>query len=394
MPLLFEPLNRYETNLLNRVDDSMLLLKHLRAQNVKLLCDLFHMNIEESSVADALRLAGPRLGHIHFADSNRRAVGFGLARLAGHGRLAVGDLGGAAIAMVDRDDPLDAVQLDGGGEIIPKCLVPLLERRGDDADRRAGDDELAELAGQVLLDGISVHRFLHARIDALIDTGIAAGIRPTELASLVSVRAYYRDSIGARTRIVMIGLFTDATASYARFIAARLGNDVTVEPLTISAIEHDSDARARANSADLAITFVNRQREVMALVQNTKVVSIAFTPSEKTRKSLAALDSLARVAVISRFPDFLPIMKAGVQRFAPHVAQLTGATLETPELDQILAASDVVVFASGAEAVMARLQTGIPAIEYRHAPDTAEIERVVVPLIRKDVAVDEERKAS
>jgi hypothetical protein len=68
--------------------------------------------------------------------------------------------------MIDRDDPLDAVQLDGGGEIVPKCLVPLLEGRGDDADRRAGDDELAELAGQVLLDGISVHRFLHARIDA------------------------------------------------------------------------------------------------------------------------------------------------------------------------------------------------------------------------------------
>ena len=64
----------------------------------------------------------------------------------------------------------------------------------------------------------------------------------------------------------MIGLFPDATASYARFIAARLGTGVTVEPLTISAIERDADARARANSADLAVTFVNRQREVMALV--------------------------------------------------------------------------------------------------------------------------------
>ena len=125
---------------------------------------------------------------------------------------------------------------------------------------------------------------LHARIDALIDTAIAAGIRPTELASLVSVRAHYRVSIGARTRIVVIGLFTDATASYARFIATRLGDGVTVEPLTISAIEHDLAARARANSADLAITFVNRQREVMLLVQNTKVVSIAFTPSEETRR--------------------------------------------------------------------------------------------------------------
>jgi DNA-binding transcriptional regulator YhcF (GntR family) len=235
---------------------------------------------------------------------------------------------------------------------------------------------------------------LHDRIDALIDTGIALGIRPAELASLVSARAFYRDSIGARTRIVMIGLFTDATASYARFIAARLGSGITVEPLTISAIECDADVRARANSADLAVTFVNRQREVMALVQNTKVVSIAFTPSEETRKSLAALDSLARVAVISRFPDFLPIMKAGVQRFAPHVAQLTGATLETPELEQVLAAADVVVFASGAEEVIAKLHTDVPAIEYRHAPDTAEIERVLVPLIKGMSAVNEERKAS
>jgi sugar phosphate isomerase/epimerase len=35
------------------------------------------MNIEESSLADALRAAGPRLGHVHFVDSNRRAAGFG-----------------------------------------------------------------------------------------------------------------------------------------------------------------------------------------------------------------------------------------------------------------------------------------------------------------------------
>jgi len=82
VPLLFEPLNRYETNMLNRVHDSLLFLKQLRAPNVKLLCDLFHMNIEEASVADALRLAGPLLGHVHFADSNRQAVGFGHTPIA------------------------------------------------------------------------------------------------------------------------------------------------------------------------------------------------------------------------------------------------------------------------------------------------------------------------
>jgi sugar phosphate isomerase/epimerase len=82
VPLLYEPLNRYETNLLNRVDDALSFLKTLRAQNVKLLCDLFHMNIEEAGIADALRLAGPQLGHIHFADSNRCAIGFGHTDMA------------------------------------------------------------------------------------------------------------------------------------------------------------------------------------------------------------------------------------------------------------------------------------------------------------------------
>jgi sugar phosphate isomerase/epimerase len=77
VPLLLEPLNRYETNLLNRVTDGLELLRSLRTQNVKLLCDLFHMNIEEASVADALRAAGNHLGHVHFVDSNRCPAGTG-----------------------------------------------------------------------------------------------------------------------------------------------------------------------------------------------------------------------------------------------------------------------------------------------------------------------------
>ena len=76
-PLLFEPLNRYETNLCNSVGDAVALLKTLRTQNIKILADLFHMNIEEASIAAALRAAGPFIGHVHFADSNRRAIGFG-----------------------------------------------------------------------------------------------------------------------------------------------------------------------------------------------------------------------------------------------------------------------------------------------------------------------------
>ena len=74
---LYEPLNRYETNLFNRAADAAEFLDARSLPHVKLLCDLFHMNIEEANIASTLRQVGSRLGHVHFADSNRRAIGFG-----------------------------------------------------------------------------------------------------------------------------------------------------------------------------------------------------------------------------------------------------------------------------------------------------------------------------
>ena len=75
--LLYEPLNRYETNLVNTLGDAVQLLTGAALQHVKILADLYHMNIEETNLADALRVAGPLVGHVHFADSNRRAAGLG-----------------------------------------------------------------------------------------------------------------------------------------------------------------------------------------------------------------------------------------------------------------------------------------------------------------------------
>lgn len=82
VPLLYEPLNRYETNLFNRLGDTAAWLRGLRTRNVRLLADLFHMNIDEADSAAALREAGALVGHVHFADSNRRAIGFGQTRVA------------------------------------------------------------------------------------------------------------------------------------------------------------------------------------------------------------------------------------------------------------------------------------------------------------------------
>ena len=77
VPLIYEPLNRYETNLVNRLADGVALLESLAPDNVCLLADLFHMNIEEANLAGAVRTAGRSIGHVHFVDSNRQAAGRG-----------------------------------------------------------------------------------------------------------------------------------------------------------------------------------------------------------------------------------------------------------------------------------------------------------------------------
>jgi sugar phosphate isomerase/epimerase len=75
--LLYEPLNRYETNLITTLADGELLLQMLSTDNVRLLADLFHMNLEETNLAEALRQTEGSIGHVHFVDSNRRAAGLG-----------------------------------------------------------------------------------------------------------------------------------------------------------------------------------------------------------------------------------------------------------------------------------------------------------------------------
>jgi sugar phosphate isomerase/epimerase len=75
--LLYEPLNRYETNLVNAVEEGVQFLQSAGATNAKLLADLFHMNIEEADLPGAIRAGAGFVGHVHFVDSNRRPAGLG-----------------------------------------------------------------------------------------------------------------------------------------------------------------------------------------------------------------------------------------------------------------------------------------------------------------------------
>ncbi|HOC88087.1 MAG TPA: 5-keto-L-gluconate epimerase [bacterium] len=66
-----EPINRYETGFINTVDAGLRFLDRLKLENVGLLLDTFHMNIEEPSMTQSISMAGERIFHFHIADSNR-----------------------------------------------------------------------------------------------------------------------------------------------------------------------------------------------------------------------------------------------------------------------------------------------------------------------------------
>jgi sugar phosphate isomerase/epimerase len=73
-----EPLNRYETHLVRTLEEGAFLMSLLAdPSRACLLGDVFHMNIEEDSITEALRAHAPRVGHVHLADNQRRRPGSG-----------------------------------------------------------------------------------------------------------------------------------------------------------------------------------------------------------------------------------------------------------------------------------------------------------------------------
>ena len=75
--LALEPINRYETTLINTTEQGLELVDKVGVDNFGLLLDTFHMNIEETVIEAAIRSAGDRIFHFHVADSNRWHPGAG-----------------------------------------------------------------------------------------------------------------------------------------------------------------------------------------------------------------------------------------------------------------------------------------------------------------------------
>jgi sugar phosphate isomerase/epimerase len=75
--LALEPINRYETTLINTTTQGLDLIGRVAVDNFGLLLDTFHMNIEEVDIEASIRACGKHILHFHVADSNRWYPGAG-----------------------------------------------------------------------------------------------------------------------------------------------------------------------------------------------------------------------------------------------------------------------------------------------------------------------------
>lgn len=72
-----EAVNRFETCLINTAAEALQYVAEIDSKNIGVLLDTYHMNIEENSIGDAIRLVGDKLASFHTGENNRTAPGRG-----------------------------------------------------------------------------------------------------------------------------------------------------------------------------------------------------------------------------------------------------------------------------------------------------------------------------
>jgi len=76
-PVILEPLNRYETHLIQSLDDAAEICRAVGSPGIKMMADFFHMNLEDADMGKAIEDNADCLAYVHLADSNRMQPGAG-----------------------------------------------------------------------------------------------------------------------------------------------------------------------------------------------------------------------------------------------------------------------------------------------------------------------------
>jgi sugar phosphate isomerase/epimerase len=105
--VVLEPVNRYEIDFINSCADAVDFLVRFGLDDMRIMPDVFHMNIEDQSIEGALMRHVERIGYVHFADSNRRYPGAGhldFSKIIGSMR-AAGYAGWVGVEILPVPDP-------------------------------------------------------------------------------------------------------------------------------------------------------------------------------------------------------------------------------------------------------------------------------------------------
>ncbi len=225
---------------------------------------------------------------------------------------------------------------------------------------------------------------LQRQIDRLIAITDAHGVSRVELAGMVNARLG-RYASSQPIKLVFVGIFLEATRSYVSDLRPMLQPGDSIEATTLEQLELQPSALRVLKKADLLVAIAHRKAQVQAVV-GTKVpiATVNFIPSERTRTALAELGPRTRLGIISTFPEFLPTMKSGVERFASHLdAPIATVLADRAGIERLKRNCDVIVYATGSGSILEGLPEYIRAFEYRHVPDPRSIERDLLPMIEK-----------
>jgi hypothetical protein len=215
-------------------------------------------------------------------------------------------------------------------------------------------------------------------IDAILAKADALGIPPKSLVSMISARAHIRTTeVGLR--LVFVAIFEDVGKDYVEQIRPALAPQDQITLVTLDDIRFDETSRQLCFDSDLVLTFGNREGEVRSTLKGLNVFGLKFIPSQTTRQTLAGLDSRTRVAAVSRFKEYIAVMRPSVREFAPHVADVLVTYCDATDLRAVIVSCDAVVYASGAEQVAEMARPGVPCFEFRHVPDPVALDTILAP---------------
>ncbi|MBM6593680.1 GntR family transcriptional regulator [Microvirga pudoricolor] len=288
------------------------------------------------------------------------------------------------------------------GELPPGQRLPSVRELADRAGiapmtvatvyrelRKSGLIEAKPGAGTYVGDGhnsdglrSSAIRRVQRRIDALFTEADELGLSGSVVASLVNARAARGRAATRPLRLVMVGNFLDTTEQYARRIQEHLNPGDTIMATTVTALQ---EGEPFPMPCDVCMTLAHRRAEVEAMMPDRSIplVGLSFIPSEETRAKLAVIDPMARIGIVSIFPEFMALMKPGVLRFTPHVSDVEVRLITAPDLKDFLASLDVLIYASGAEPILKDLLPGRQALEFQYVPDPHAIRQTLMPVIER-----------